>query len=382
MKVFISHSTEDRAFVERHIVQLLNENGIETWYARDSILGATRWEREIRNGLKSCEQFLVVMSGRSAKSPWVKREVDWAFANNRPIIPVVMESCDPDEFHFGMAGIQHLDFGADPERASQQLLAILGVKPRMPAAPNRNAPSPGGSTAVRRNSLGTTLLPVPAALRPKATEGLHVAATCVTNREYAEFVASGGAEPRPNPKNKDQQTWIGQHFPKEMAEHPVILVKQADALAFCAWLTKKEQAQGRIAAEEYVLPTRTQWQAIACNAPLPATAVIDRAWRPGHWQPTEPVTYGEPTPLGLFGLFGNVFEWCQDVETRKFRVTTAGKAEAKLLPCALAIGGGWASAAQWLQQEMQKQTYGSIWCPGGWAMQDGGFRVWLNCKAI
>jgi len=382
MRVFISHSTEDRQFVERQIVRRLHHGGIETWYSRDSIEGATRWEREILNGLRSCEQFLVVMSPRSARSPWVKREVDWAFAKNRPVIPVIIEDCDPEEFHFGMAGIQFFDFRHDAEAAAQRLLRALGGTPSR--GPLRDPASPlfKSTPAVRRNSLGMTLLEVPAALCPPSTLSVHVAATCVTNRAYAAFVADGGRAPRPNPKNKDHVTWTGEHYPPVMAEHPVILVKQEDAMAFCRWLTEKERRESALSDnEEYTLPSIEQWQAVARNSPIPATAILERAWLPGRWQPTEPVTFGEPSPLGLFNLFGNVFEWCHDTDKRKFRVSSAdGKSEVKLLSCALAIGGGWASTAHWLRQEVDKQTFGAIGCPGGWPMQDGGFRVWLVRK--
>jgi hypothetical protein len=78
-RVFISHATADRDFVEREIIPLLQGHGVETWYARDDVAAAEEWERTILKGLRSCDYFLVVMSPQSARSRWVKREVDWAF---------------------------------------------------------------------------------------------------------------------------------------------------------------------------------------------------------------------------------------------------------------------------------------------------------------
>jgi TIR domain len=101
-RVFLSHSTEDREFVEQEIIRLLEGCGVETWYSNDSIQPMDQWERSILQGLKSCDVFLMVMSPRSAQSPWVKREVDWVFfKGGKRIIPVLMEECDPDDFHFG-----------------------------------------------------------------------------------------------------------------------------------------------------------------------------------------------------------------------------------------------------------------------------------------
>jgi len=70
-RVFISHSTQDRDFVEQEIIGLLEGCGVETWYSKDSIAATEQWERSIRQGLKSCDAFLLVLSPPSAQSRWV-----------------------------------------------------------------------------------------------------------------------------------------------------------------------------------------------------------------------------------------------------------------------------------------------------------------------
>jgi hypothetical protein len=104
-RVFISHATLDRNFVEREMIPLLERHGVETWYARTDIKGADGWERTILQGLRWCDHFLVVVSPRSARSRWVKHEVYWAFnKGEKRIVPVLLEDCDSDDFHLGMAG--------------------------------------------------------------------------------------------------------------------------------------------------------------------------------------------------------------------------------------------------------------------------------------
>lgn len=61
-RVFVSHSSLDRDLVEREIIAPLRQHGVETWYSKDSIETASEWEGRIRQGLKTCDWFLVVLS--------------------------------------------------------------------------------------------------------------------------------------------------------------------------------------------------------------------------------------------------------------------------------------------------------------------------------
>ena len=80
-KVFISHATRDRELVETAIVTLLNRQGISTWYAKEQISTGIQWEKKIREGLESCDWFLVALTPRAIASEWVRSETDWAIEN-------------------------------------------------------------------------------------------------------------------------------------------------------------------------------------------------------------------------------------------------------------------------------------------------------------
>src|SRR5262245_3314838 len=110
-RVFISHSTADRAFVEHEIVQVLDRHGIDRWYCQDDIQSAADWEEKIRRGLELCDWFLVVMSPRSLASRWVRAEVHWAL-DERPdrIVPVLFEECAWQDLHLLLRCVQHVDF--------------------------------------------------------------------------------------------------------------------------------------------------------------------------------------------------------------------------------------------------------------------------------
>ena len=125
-RVFVSHSTKDRAFVEQEIVSVLENNGIATWYSKVDIQTAVEWERSILQGLQSTEWFLLVMSSTSMSSEWVKDELHWAI-DNRPqnLIPVLIDDCDPRQFHIRLARLQHIDFRDKRDEARNRLVAAF-----------------------------------------------------------------------------------------------------------------------------------------------------------------------------------------------------------------------------------------------------------------
>src|SRR5262245_12356757 len=122
-RVFISHASGDRDFVEREVVAPLAAAGIDVWYCRESIRTAEDWQRSILEGLRACEWFLVVLSPRSADSEWVRDEVHWA-VEHRPgkVVPALMEPCDPRELHIRLPRIQVLDLAGDKQEAVGKLI--------------------------------------------------------------------------------------------------------------------------------------------------------------------------------------------------------------------------------------------------------------------
>lgn len=122
----------------------------------------------------------------------------------------------------------------------------------------------------------------------------------VTQAQYAEFLhATGHEAPR---------EWPGEIA---VADLPVTGVSWLDAQAFCRWRSD--------AGEPVRLPTEGEWEWAArgglAGAQYPWGDEIP-AWVPnggrgalaGPW----PVTLGEPNGFGLFGIGGNIHEWCAD----------------------------------------------------------------------
>ena len=105
----------------------------------------------------------------------------------------------------------------------------------------------------------------------------------------------------------------------EGARRPVEQVSWHDAVAFCTWLNSwKGLPRGCVAR----LPTEAEWE-YACRAGSDTdyysgdgeAVLADIGWYEGNsGRETHPVDERpEAHPFGLFGLHGNVWEWCQDV---------------------------------------------------------------------
>ncbi|PZN76466.1 MAG: hypothetical protein DM484_16660 [Candidatus Methylumidiphilus alinenensis] len=66
------------------------------------------------------------MSPRSTASEWVKDEISWAI-NNIPdrIIPVLIEDCQPIDFHIRIPRLQYIDFKYNIQKAREDLIKLL-----------------------------------------------------------------------------------------------------------------------------------------------------------------------------------------------------------------------------------------------------------------
>src|SRR5271157_1999739 len=73
MKVFLSHSTKDAAFVEK-LATAMTANGFEPWRCEVDIGKGANFVAEISNGLKQTDLTLLVWSPDAANSPWTEEE--------------------------------------------------------------------------------------------------------------------------------------------------------------------------------------------------------------------------------------------------------------------------------------------------------------------
>ena len=188
-----------------------------------------------------------------------------------------------------------------------------------PGPPNGSAadPGPGGpdiaASQTETNSLGMTLVLLKpgtfqmgsgptdkgrlAAEGPRhkvtLTRAFYLAAHEVTNAQHeAAF-----------PKHKElRPAGAGD-------DHPVVNVSWKEALAFCAWLNKKD-------GKTYRLPTEAEWE-YACRAGTETAYCWGDDFDPKKANSGKDATLAAvgkfpANPAGLYDMHGNAWEWCDD----------------------------------------------------------------------
>lgn len=119
--MFISYARRDFLFV-RDVVKQLREAGLKVWLDVTHINVGNAWQGDIEAGIKQCTHCLVVLSPYAIKSGEVQHEIDLALANQKTIIPLLLQTCRPPE---NIKHLQWVDFRVHFESSMAALLKRL-----------------------------------------------------------------------------------------------------------------------------------------------------------------------------------------------------------------------------------------------------------------
>jgi len=120
-RVFISYALEDKERVIK-LNQWLIEAGFQTWFDKESLVGGERWERSVKEALKSSDVILVCLSKNSLnKKGTIHKELSMALetAQEMPdgeilIIPVQLDDILLPE---SLIGKQYIDLSRSNDLA-------------------------------------------------------------------------------------------------------------------------------------------------------------------------------------------------------------------------------------------------------------------------
>jgi serine/threonine protein kinase/formylglycine-generating enzyme required for sulfatase activity len=233
------------------------------------------------------------------------------------------------------------------------------LKPTPPVVPGTFLPKPNVAVVARpppqpgkpwTNSLEMRFVPL---------GDIYVSVSQTRVRDFEAFVQATGYDAVggmasaviQNGFKLNTMSWRSPGF-VQTPEHPVVGVSWEDANQFCAWLTKKERAEGTLATiQSYRLPTDSEWSRAAgleheqgvtpedrsgkvkgvypwgtvfpppnnvrnyagseSSAGAPSTWTVIPAFHDAFPR-TAPVSAFNDNAHGPFCLGGNVWEWCMD----------------------------------------------------------------------
>ncbi len=129
---FLSYASADREAAVR-LAALLEESGIPVWIDRTGIQGGASWAEEIVGAIRAASTVVVLCSAASMQSRNVRQELQLAWDEDRPILPVLLEPADfPDSIAFFVKGRQWVELFDLPEAHWAQQLGAA-IKPSRPA---------------------------------------------------------------------------------------------------------------------------------------------------------------------------------------------------------------------------------------------------------
>ena len=126
-KIFISHASKDKVFVDR-LVSDLAAHAIPVWYDKLDVRLGDSIPGKINSGISEAKYFLIVLSPATVKSKWVLEELNAALMRQVAsagtfLIPVLIEDCEVPPL---LNHRRFADFRGVYEAGLEELLEVFG----------------------------------------------------------------------------------------------------------------------------------------------------------------------------------------------------------------------------------------------------------------
>lgn len=130
--VFISHGSDDRVQANE-LAAFIEAKGAKAWIAPRNVRPGQDYSEQLQEAIEKCSAFVVLVTDKANKSPYVRAEVEMAFSLFKPIFPVRMSDIKPAAGLALFLKIRHWTdaFGEDREanlaRLAREVQTAAGV---------------------------------------------------------------------------------------------------------------------------------------------------------------------------------------------------------------------------------------------------------------
>jgi cytohesin len=191
--VLISYASDDQPRADA-VCQALEAAGISCWIAPRDVGPGQQWKSVIVQAIRDGDLVVLVFSSRANASKQVRREVDLAFEEGRPIVPFRIEEVSPERMDptlaYCTASRHAIDATSDPldphlDRLVASVRTLLD-KPASPSLPPVAVEDSAAQRRVRRALDHKNLVPVDRALGDEVAGVRPAVARAVQAMDVAE----------------------------------------------------------------------------------------------------------------------------------------------------------------------------------------------------
>jgi WD40 repeat protein len=115
-QVFLCYSDKDKEVMKK-LAKTLRRETFTVWTNKTDIKTGTEFQEEVNKGIEGADNVVCLISPAALQSWYWQQEVAHAFANNKRIIPLLIQPTELDSIHPNIRALQFIDFTTHQDEA-------------------------------------------------------------------------------------------------------------------------------------------------------------------------------------------------------------------------------------------------------------------------